>query len=104
MASTKVILSPVHIVLSCFVALLLSQVSANHGFQTQELKICGFHAIYNIGDSLSNTGNNIRINSSAAESHLPDGTAVRSRVPLDYIGKKTFFIAYVLSRMFQAWL
>ncbi|KAB5565080.1 hypothetical protein DKX38_005134 [Salix brachista] len=87
MASYKVILSPVHIVLSCFVALLLSPVSANHGFETQELKICGFQAIYNIGDSLSNTGNNIRINSSAAESHLPDGTAVRSRVPLDYIAK-----------------
>ncbi|KAJ6414418.1 hypothetical protein OIU84_003421 [Salix udensis] len=72
-------------------ALLLSQASANHGFETQELKICGFQAIYNIGDSLSNTGNNIRINSSAAESQLPDGTAVRSRVPLDYIVKSAGF-------------
>ncbi|KAL9386335.1 hypothetical protein Peur_019459 [Populus x canadensis] len=91
MAATKVVLSHVPIVLSCIVALLLSQVSALDGFESQELKICGFDAIYNIGDSLSNTGNKIRINSSIAESRLPDGTAVRSLVPLDYIVKSAGF-------------
>jgi hypothetical protein len=96
MAATKVVLSHVLIVLSCIVALLLSQVSAIDGFESQELKICGFDAIYNIGDSLSNTGNKIRINSSIAESRLPDGTAVRSLVPLDYIGKKTISITFIL--------
>ncbi|KAJ6944534.1 acetylajmalan esterase-like [Populus alba x Populus x berolinensis] len=91
MAATKVVLSHVLVVLSCIAALLLSQVSAIDGFESQELKICGFDAIYNIGDSLSNTGNKIRINSSIAESRLPDGTAVRSLVPLDYIVKSAGF-------------
>ncbi|KAJ6934598.1 acetylajmalan esterase-like [Populus alba x Populus x berolinensis] len=91
MAATKVVLSHVLVVLSCIAALLLSQVSAIDGFESQELKICGFDAIYNIGDSLSNTGNKIRINSSVAESRLPDGTAVRSLVPLDYIVKSAGF-------------
>ncbi|KAJ6944541.1 acetylajmalan esterase-like [Populus alba x Populus x berolinensis] len=91
MAATKVVLSHVLVVLSCIAALLLFQVSAIDGFESQELKICGFDAIYNIGDSLSNTGNKIRINSSVAESRLPDGTAVRSLVPLDYIVKSAGF-------------
>ncbi|CAK7339380.1 unnamed protein product [Dovyalis caffra] len=57
MAPIKAVSSHVLIVISCVVVLLFTHVSASNGNKLKDLKVCGFDAIYNFGDSLSDTGN-----------------------------------------------
>ncbi|CAK7339373.1 unnamed protein product [Dovyalis caffra] len=76
MAPTKVVSSQVLIVVSSVVVLLLSGVSSFDGNEPKGLKICGFDAIYNFGDSYSDTGNAIQIDPTASQSHPPYGRTI----------------------------
>ncbi|CAK7339387.1 unnamed protein product, partial [Dovyalis caffra] len=99
MAPTKVASSQVLIVVSSVVVLLLSRVSSFDGNGPKGLKICGFDAIYNFGDSYSDTGNAIHIDPTASQSHPPYGTTINKitgrcsdgLLPIDYIANSAGF-------------
>ncbi|CAK7339388.1 unnamed protein product, partial [Dovyalis caffra] len=99
MAAIKVVSSHVLVVISSVVVLLSSHVSLSDGHKPKGLKICGFDAIYNFGDSLTDTGNAVHIDRTVWQSQPPNGKTIKKvtgrscdgLLLIDYIAKSSGF-------------
>ena len=91
MANSKIIIAPVLISFFFLAAVLPYESNA------KSLKSCGFDAIYQLGDSISDTGNFIQEKPSAVYARFPygetffnkpTGRCSNGRLMIDFIGKE----------------
>jgi len=99
MAIRFLALFQVLIIYSTFLHIILPQNSCNASNIVPKLKQCGFDAIYNLGTSISDTGNSAIDNPSIWQAMFPYGKTINEATGrpsdglliIDYIGEQTIF-------------